>query len=509
MTNPARVLVVDDNRTSRLIVTKALNQLGCKWAEAASGSEALHMLENSTFDLVLLDIEMPGMNGLEVLRRMRSGSNRLETPVLVISGLDGDRDTVAQAIELGAEDFLPKPFDGTLFRARVTSSIEKKRLREAELDTLKQIDRLSAAAMSMEAGRFHPGNLQLESVAARTDAVGRLASVFMEMAHQVYDREIALQRNVRTLKGGGILLLQGVLWGLIVPLSVLIYRDNPLSLGVTFWSNLAAGVFCCGWALASGQSLRINRHEFLFLLGWATIFGLSSIVLFEAAGRVSGIALSIIIAMQGFAVFTIAAAMRIEAPSLLRFVGLGLGLAGVLALLLVRESVSGIDNWMWLLIATLIPILYGAIDILIAVKHPPKLNPIVSSGLVLSLSAALVLPLALLRGHYFILGADFSWTDVLIAVTGLCVGVCTVLYIRLVAMAGAVFASQSAYTTTVAGIAWSVVLLGETLTLWTAAALILIVVGLVLVGPKREAGNIDVEFRRRGRTSLADQAGKS
>jgi len=493
------VLVVDDNRTSRLIVTKALTQLGCEWTEAASGGEALKLMQERSFDLVLLDIEMPGMNGIEVLRQMRSGGKRLETPVLVISGLDGDRDVVVQAIELGAEDFLPKPFDSTLFRARVTSSIEKKRLRDAELDTLKQIERLSAAAMVMEAGRFHPGNLHLEGVAARPDAVGRLASVFMEMAHQVYDREIALQRNVRTLKGGALLLLQGLLWGLVVPLSVLIYREKPLSLGVTFWSNLVAGVFCCGWAIASGQRLRINRHEFLFLLAWAIIFGLSSVILFEAAGRVSGIALSIIIALQGFAVFAIAAVMRIEAPSLLRFLGLGLGLAGVLALLLMRESVTGIDDWLWLVIATLIPILYGAIDILIAVKHPPKLNPIMASGLVLVLSAVLVLPLALMRGHYFILGSELTLTDGLIALTGLCVGLCTVLYIRLIAMAGAVFGSQSAYAITVAGIAWSVLLLGEALTLWTAAALLLVVVGLVLVGPKREAGNIDVEFRRRGR----------
>jgi DNA-binding response OmpR family regulator/drug/metabolite transporter (DMT)-like permease len=500
MNAAARVLVVDDNKTSRLIAIKALNQLNCEWAEAAGGGEALQLLASESFDLVLLDIEMPDMSGLDVLRQMRAGRNRLETPVLVISGLEENREVLVQAIELGAEDFLPKPFDATLFRARVTSSIEKKKLRDAELDTLKQIDTLSAAAIVMENGRFHPGSLQLEGVAARPDAIGRLASVFMEMAHQVYDRELTLQRNIRTLIGGGLLLLQGVLWGLVVPLSVMIYRENQLSLGVTFWSNLVAGLFCCGWAIASGQRLRVNRQEFMFLLSWAFIFGLSSVVLFEAAGRVSGIALSIIIALQGFAVFTIAAAMRIEAPSLLRFLGLGLGLAGVLALLLVRESVTGIDSFLWLLIATLVPILYGAIDILIAVKHPPKLNPIVASGLVLVLSAVLVLPLALLRGHYFILGAELSLTEVLIAITGLCVGFCTVLYIRLIALAGAVFASQSAYAITVAGIAWSVLLLGESLTLWTAVALALIVAGLVLVGPKREAGNIDVEFRRRGRS---------
>jgi drug/metabolite transporter (DMT)-like permease len=252
--------------------------------------------------------------------------------------------------------------------------------------------------------------------------------------------------------------------------------------------------------VASRKDLRVKREELMFLLAWAFIFGLSSVVLFEAAGRVSGIALSIIIALQGFAVFAIAAAMRIEAPSLLRFVGLGLGLAGVLALLFVRESVTVGDSLLWLLIAALIPLLYGAIDILIAVKHPPKLDPVVSSGVVLVLSAVLVLPFAVVRGQFFILGTEFSVTEALIAVTGLCIGLCTVLYIRLIAMAGAVFGSQSAYAITVAGIAWSVLLLGEALSFWTGIALLLIVTGLVLVGPKREAGNIEVEFRRRARS---------
>jgi drug/metabolite transporter (DMT)-like permease len=154
----------------------------------------------------------------------------------------------------------------------------------------------------------------------------------------------------------------------------------------------------------------------------------------------------------------------------------------------------------WLLIAMLVPILYGAIDILLAVKHPPKLDPIVSSGLALVLSAVLVLPFAFARGHFFMFGVDLSLSDLLIAISGVCVGVCTVLYIRLIAMAGAVFGSQSAYAITLAGIGWSVLLLGEVLSVWTGFALLMIILGLALVGPKAEAGNVEVEFRRKNGT---------
>lgn len=494
-----RVLVVDDNRTSRLIAGKALEQIGCDWEEAVDGVTALSLLEQSEFDLVLLDIEMPGMDGLEVMRRLRANAQHRDLPVLIVSGHDGDMDLVAQAIQLGAEDFLSKPFNPTLFKARVQSCIEKRKLRRVEIDYLNEICRLTEAALVMEAGKFHPAALQLDSVAARPDALGRLASIFMEMAHQVYDREIGLRNKIRTLKGGALLLAQGALWGLVLPLSVLIYRENELTLGVAFWTNIIAGLICCAWALGTGKSLRVTKAEMGFLLQWALIFGLSSIVLFEAAGRVTGIALSIVMALQGFAVFAIAALKRIEAPSLRRFAGLGIGLIGVLALLLVRDPEAGVNNWVWLLVAMLVPLLYGMIDILLAVKHPPTLNPVVSSGLVLVLSGVLILPIALVQGHWFTVGPNMATTDMLIALAGFCIGVCTVLYILLIAMAGAVFASQSAYAITVAGIAWSVLLLGEALTVWTLVTLVTIVVGLVLVGPKREAGNIEVEFHRRAR----------
>ncbi|WP_431299868.1 response regulator [Tabrizicola sp. BL-A-41-H6] len=495
-----RVLVVDDNRTSRLIAGKALEQIGCAWEEAEDGAAALARLDGGEVDLVLLDVEMPGMDGLEVMRRLRANPRHRDLPVLIVSGHDGGMDLVAQAIQLGAEDFLSKPFDAMLFKARVLSCIEKRKLRRVELDYLQEIGRLTEAAQVMEGGKFHPAALKLDTVAARPDALGRLAGIFMEMAHQVYDREIGLRNKIRTLKGGALLLVQGLLWGLVLPLSVLIYRENDLTLGVSFWTNIIAGLICCAWALSMGKSLRVTKAEMVFLLQWALIFGLSSVILFEAAGRVTGIALSIVMALQGFAVFAIAALKRIEAPSLRRFAGLGVGLIGVLALLLVRDPDAGVNNWAWLMVAMLVPLLYGMIDILLAVKHPATLDPVVSSGLVLLLSGLMILPVALLQGHWFTVGPGMATTDMLIALAGFCIGVCTVLYILLIAMAGAVFASQSAYAITVSGIAWSVVLLGEALTIWTLVTLVTIVVGLVLVGPKREAGDIEVEFHRRVRT---------
>ena len=112
----------------------AIRNLGHQWIEANSGEAALSLLQENDVDLILLDIMMPGLDGFDVLEVLRADKRLSAIPVLVISGMDGDMESVARAIELGATDFLPKEFNAVLFRARVEACIEKKRLRDGELD---------------------------------------------------------------------------------------------------------------------------------------------------------------------------------------------------------------------------------------------------------------------------------------------------------------------------------------------------------------------------------------
>jgi adenylate cyclase len=138
----AAVLVVDDSRTMRLALIRALNHLGFQsTTEAANGRQALELALSRPFDLMLLDMEMPEMTGMEVLVALKTNRELSGLPVIVISGADQVENAV-QCIELGAEDFLPKPFNPTLLRARVTSSLEKKRLRD--------LDRLRLAQLQTE-----------------------------------------------------------------------------------------------------------------------------------------------------------------------------------------------------------------------------------------------------------------------------------------------------------------------------------------------------------------------
>jgi class 3 adenylate cyclase len=126
----AALLVVDDNEDNRYTLTRRLKRLGYLNLDTANdGRQALGILRAKKLDLVLLDIMMPEMNGYEVLEQMQADAELRHLPVIMISAV-GEMESVVRCIELGAEDYLPKPFDATLLRARVGASLEKKRLRD-------------------------------------------------------------------------------------------------------------------------------------------------------------------------------------------------------------------------------------------------------------------------------------------------------------------------------------------------------------------------------------------
>lgn len=139
MLKAARLLVVDDSKMMRMGIARSLRQLGVdQIEEAANGRQALQRLQDEPFDLMLLDVEMPEMTGREVLEQMQLNPQLRGFPVIVISG-GQDIEDVVHCIEMGADDYLPKPFSQVLLKARLTSSIEKKRLRDLERTRRQQL----------------------------------------------------------------------------------------------------------------------------------------------------------------------------------------------------------------------------------------------------------------------------------------------------------------------------------------------------------------------------------
>ena len=133
----ARLLLVDDNRVNRLLLARHLTQLGHHTDVAENGRLALQMLRDKPYDLLLLDIEMPEMDGFEVLRQLLADPGLRDLPVIVTSALEG-LDNVVRCIELGAEDYLTKPVNPVLLKARIGASLEKKRLRDAQRELVRR-----------------------------------------------------------------------------------------------------------------------------------------------------------------------------------------------------------------------------------------------------------------------------------------------------------------------------------------------------------------------------------
>ncbi len=133
-----RILVVDDNASNRGLLLRRLEREGHEAVEARSGRQALKLLEGEEVDLILLDLMMPDMNGLQVLERLKAHERLRGIPVIMISGLQ-DTASVVRCIEAGAEDYLPKPCDQVLLRARINACLERKHWHDRELGYLAQL----------------------------------------------------------------------------------------------------------------------------------------------------------------------------------------------------------------------------------------------------------------------------------------------------------------------------------------------------------------------------------
>lgn len=192
-----RLLVVDDVAENRELLARHLVRQGHEVVMAEDGRRALDLAADGRFDVILLDVMMPVLDGHATLERLKADPVTRDVPVLMISALD-ELASVVRCIEAGAEDYLPKPFNPVLLRARLDAALRKKRARDRELDYLQAVSQIADAAEAVERGVFDLG--RLEALKDRADALGGLARVFGQMAEEVRAREESLRRQVRALR---------------------------------------------------------------------------------------------------------------------------------------------------------------------------------------------------------------------------------------------------------------------------------------------------------------------
>jgi len=162
-----RILVVDDNRVNRLLLGRSLEGQGHSVEFAEHGGEALELLERRQFDLMLLDVEMPEVDGYQVLAGIKDDPHLRDLPVIMTTALD-ELDSVVRCIEMGAEDYLTKPVNPVLLKARVQSSLEKKRLRDEQRELISKFATREVAEDLLTSG-FSLGGKFVEAAALFCD----------------------------------------------------------------------------------------------------------------------------------------------------------------------------------------------------------------------------------------------------------------------------------------------------------------------------------------------------
>ncbi|MFJ3812544.1 PleD family two-component system response regulator [Streptomyces sp. NPDC090073] len=166
------MLIVDDDRTNRMMVTYRLEINGIHAEGVESGQKALGIMRAEAFDVVLLDIVMPHMDGYTTLELIKSDPALRDTPVVMISQLD-DVDSIIRCLELGAEDYLPKPLNSLLLMARIKGILLRKQLTDIEEEYDNQLGVLIEALKTAENDAFDPESLH--SIADRNDRLGECA----------------------------------------------------------------------------------------------------------------------------------------------------------------------------------------------------------------------------------------------------------------------------------------------------------------------------------------------
>ena len=164
---PGTILVVDDNRVNSLLLSRGLEQQGHTVAFAEHGRAALDLLRSRSFDLMLLDVLMPELDGYQVLAALKHDSHLRDIPVIMTSSLD-ELDSVVKCVEMGAEDYLTKPINAVLLNARVRASLEKKRLRDQQRELISKFATKEVADDLLMSG-FSLGGKHVEASALFCD----------------------------------------------------------------------------------------------------------------------------------------------------------------------------------------------------------------------------------------------------------------------------------------------------------------------------------------------------
>ena len=481
-----RILVVHGSAAQRTKLAEAVRHLGHGAQVAPDGEQALVMLVDGDYDLVLLDLAMPGVDGFAVLESIGANASLRDVPVIVVSTL-GDTDSTVRALALGAVDHLPDAYDAALLNVRINTSLDRKWQRDRELEYRRRTRALTDAAEKLSCGQLDPARLGLAPLSRCDDALGTLAQVFEGMVGRNFARERQRRQRLHTLRNVLLLLIAGIVLGAAMPLSRLASELQPHPFGVALWVSVITAVLGLGSAAARGRLPRMTPALVHLSLAWGALNAIAFVLIFWVAQYLTGTALSIVIVCEGFIVFVIAALARVEPVSLKRLAGVATGFFGIVSLILTSGDSTLGGGSVWLVVALLVPLNFAFEDLLVAARMPSGVDVGAMVGLSMLVSALLLLVPAWLLGDLVPLTLAAGAFELIVLLLALKSLVGMVLFTVLMTSAGALFGSQLGYVKALSGIVWSMLVLNESMSPFAWLSFAIILCGLFLVESRKVA----------------------
>lgn len=284
----------------------------------------------------------------------------------------------------------------------------------------------------------------------------------------------------------------GIVWGLSFSLGRMAATSGGTALGIAFWQSVISGTLLLGISLARGRSIPITRETIKFFVIIAMLgTAVPGACFYLAASRVQAGVLSITVVLVPILTYCIALMMRDERMSLVRFSGVILGAIAILLLVGPENSLPDRAAMPWVLLACLSSLCYALENIYLARVKLAAIGPIrVACGMNL-MAAILLAPTALYFDHLFVPAFPFGVVEWSILGLGLITMVAYTMFVMTIAIAGPLFASQVGYVVTLAGVFWGIYIFEETHSSWVWASLVIMLVGLALVSPRRTTAESD------------------
>lgn len=282
-----------------------------------------------------------------------------------------------------------------------------------------------------------------------------------------------------------VVLLIGVVWGATFSLAKIATEGGAHPLGLSLWQGLLGGALLTALAFLRRRPPVLGRRHLGFYLICALLGTVvPGTLLFYAAPHLPAGVLSITVATVPMLTYAIIAVLKIEHLSGRRLIGLVLGLAAILLVVGPESSLPSRAMVPWVLIAVLSAASYAAEGVFIAERRPPGSDALAIVAAMLVTASIILLPLVLVTGTFVPLALPWGLVEWSILAMVVANAFSYALFFYLVGISGAVFASQSAYTVTIAGVLWGMAIFGELHSAWIWAALLVMMAGLALVNPR-------------------------